>query len=419
MLGPVSSSTRWSGERSQSFGTNCAWPASAASTTGWRPARTRNASSSVTCGRHQVPTSASFAADWMTSSRASASAQAASASACSSAVCTRCANTARSRAAARSPASAMRRSRSDSSGVVKRAPLAMPWRSVSSGKSRSFSDRGGRRLDDVAELGVVADLQAGDAVALRVVELQRGQHAAAVVAQRAFGIEFGVEARQDGVAVVQPVRRRVGQRGGQRLFERWIDVQGGAGRLQQRRQRVPKCDPARGRGWGEGGRALTAPSPNPLPQGEGESRLLQRRQLRRLARRAQPVAHRRQIARAAPAHRQPPQRPRDVRRGPQRRPQPRRRPRARASIHAHASCRAAIAAGSVSGAASHPASSRAPAGVSVRCTVAEQRVQRAAIARPVDLQAGARRRVHRQQPGLPCGAGRASRGSVPAWVART
>ena len=49
------------------------------------------------------------------------------------------ANTARSRAAARSPASVMRRSSSDSSGVVKRAPLAMPWRSVSSGKSRSFS----------------------------------------------------------------------------------------------------------------------------------------------------------------------------------------------------------------------------------------------------------------------------------------
>ena len=46
---------------------------------------------------------------------------------------------ARSRAAARSPASEMRRSRSESSGVVKRAPLAMPWRSVSSGMSRSFS----------------------------------------------------------------------------------------------------------------------------------------------------------------------------------------------------------------------------------------------------------------------------------------
>ena len=248
MLGPVSSSTRWSGERSQSFGTNCAWPARAASTTGWRPAWTRNASSSVTRGRHHVPASASFAADWMASSAASASAQAASASAWASAVCTRCANTARSRAAARSPASEMRRSRSDSSGVVKRAPLAMPWRRVSSAKSRSFSTAAARRLDDVAELGVMADLQAGDAVALRVVELECGQHPAAVVTQRALGVEFGVEAGDDGVAVLQAVRCGVGEGGGQRLFERWGDVQGGAGCFEERRPRGTGGTRGSGRG---------------------------------------------------------------------------------------------------------------------------------------------------------------------------
>ena len=99
----------------------------------------RNAASPVTTGRHQRPFSASLAADCVASSSASASAQAASASAWSSAVRTRWANTVRSRAAARSPASAMRRSSSDSSGVLNRAPFAMPWRRVSSGKSRSFS----------------------------------------------------------------------------------------------------------------------------------------------------------------------------------------------------------------------------------------------------------------------------------------
>ena len=107
---------------------------------GWRPARIRNPSSSVTTGRHQVPDSASRAADCATSSNASASAQAASASA----LCQRGADQmARRRcvprAAARSAASVMRRSRSDRPGAVKRAPFAMPWRRVSSGKARSFS----------------------------------------------------------------------------------------------------------------------------------------------------------------------------------------------------------------------------------------------------------------------------------------
>ena len=107
---------------------------------------------------------------------------------------------------------------------------------MSSGTSRSFSTDGGRRLDDVAELRVVADLQAGDAVALRVVELQRRQHAAAVVAQRAFGVQFGVEAGRMAFAVVEPMRRRVGQRVGQPLLERGVDMQDPARRMQCRRK---------------------------------------------------------------------------------------------------------------------------------------------------------------------------------------
>ena len=121
-------------------------------------------------------------------------------------------------------ASEMRRSRSESSGVVKRAPLAMPWRRVSSGMVAQLLDRRGGRLDDVAELGVVADLQAGDAVALRVVELERGD--APGGCRRAAPARRRVprRTRADDVAVVQTVGRRVGERVGQRLRQRRIEV---------------------------------------------------------------------------------------------------------------------------------------------------------------------------------------------------
>ena len=173
-------------------------PASAASTTGCRPAvdvegRRRRDSA----GRHQLPASASRAQDCATSSAASAAGAAGQRVGLAPAPAPPDGRTPpRSRAAARSAASLMRRSSSDSSGQVKRAPFAMPWRSVSSGCARSFSTRGGRRLDHVAELGVVADLQARDAVLLRVIQLQRGDHPAAVVAQAAFGVQFRVEARR-------------------------------------------------------------------------------------------------------------------------------------------------------------------------------------------------------------------------------
>ena len=214
MFGPVSSSTRWSGERSQSFGTNCAWPASAASTTGWRPAWTRNASSSVTCGRHHVPASASFAADWTASSNGEcigAGGERIGLGQC------RLHQVGEHRAFARGGAFAGFGDAAVEVGEFGRGEAGAVGHALAQGEFREVAQllhRGGRRLDDVAELGVVADLQAGDAVALRIVELQGGEHAAAVVAQRAFGVEFGVEARDGwrcrrpaGAAPGRPARR--------------------------------------------------------------------------------------------------------------------------------------------------------------------------------------------------------------------
>ena len=48
--------------------------------------------------------------------------------------------------------SRMRRSSSVSPAAVNRAPFAMPWRRVSSGKGAQLFDRDGRRLDDIAKL---------------------------------------------------------------------------------------------------------------------------------------------------------------------------------------------------------------------------------------------------------------------------
>ena len=61
---------------------------------------------------------------------------------------------------------------------------------------------------------MVADLEAGDAIFLREVELHGGDDAAAVVAQRAFGIQLRVEAGGDGAAAfagVEAERGRIGE----------------------------------------------------------------------------------------------------------------------------------------------------------------------------------------------------------------
>ena len=130
MFGPVSSITRRSGERSQPFGVKAWARGSAACTTAWRQSRRQNSASSRISARHQPPAAASFAADCITSSSDSASASAGSA-ASDTAACTSSSQTCRSRAAARSCASLMRRSSDASSSVPKRARLAVPWRRVS------------------------------------------------------------------------------------------------------------------------------------------------------------------------------------------------------------------------------------------------------------------------------------------------
>ena len=70
-----------------------------------------------------------------------------------------------------------------------------------------------------------------------------------------------------------------------------------------------------------------------------------------------------------------------------------------ASSQPQASCRAAIAAGSVSGAASQARQQPSARRRQRPLHRAEQRVQRPAVARAVDFQAGARRGIHGQQPG--------------------
>ena len=130
MFGPVSRQTRWPGERSQSFGTKAGPLArrSAASTTGWRPARMAKSGRSVSSGRHQLPSVASSALAARTSSSAMARAAAAMASPASRMIFRRWATTTRSRFAACSPASESRRSSAASAAQVKRWALAMLWR---------------------------------------------------------------------------------------------------------------------------------------------------------------------------------------------------------------------------------------------------------------------------------------------------
>jgi hypothetical protein len=101
------------------------------------------------------------------------------------------------------------------------------------GEPAQLLDRGGGGLDDVAKLGVVADLQAGDAVALGPVELEGSEDAAAVVAEGAFGVKFAVVAREDRVAIVQAVRRGVGKGSGQGCREGRVEAEGVSGGLER------------------------------------------------------------------------------------------------------------------------------------------------------------------------------------------
>ncbi len=178
---------RRSGERSQSFGTKAAAPPDiAASTTGCRPASTRKSrilddrGAAPACrpppaapptARHRAPPAHRRRRRW----RPPAPAPFRHSSA----------NTRRSRAAARFGRLAMRRSSSVSSGAREARAVGHALAQDEFREAAQPLDGGRGRLDDVAELGVVADLQAGDAVALRVVQLQAGDDLAAVVAQSA------------------------------------------------------------------------------------------------------------------------------------------------------------------------------------------------------------------------------------------
>ena len=267
-------------------------------------------------------------------------------------------------------------------GEFRRGEASAVGHALAEGEFREVAQllhRGGGCLDDVAELGVVADLQAGDAVALRVVELEGGEHPAAVVAQGALGVEFGVEAGDDGVAVVQAMRCGVGESGGQRLFERGVEVQG---RHADRRS--------------AGSEAGISPSPQPPPARGGGV-------VSCSASCAAPAA--RSPSRSAARSRGPP-RPTDSRPSARAisgavRNAARSRPAASrsATSHAQASCRRRDRR-RIGERCGQPPRQQPRAG---RCQRplhrAEQRVQRAAVARAMDLQAGACRRVHRQQPG--------------------
>ncbi len=164
-------------------------------------------------------------------------------------------------------------------GEAGAAGHALPQRQL--GMRPQRLDRGGRRLQHVAELRVVADAQGGDAVALGEIALQRAEHAAAVVAQPPLGIQLGIEARGDRTPVLDPRRRRFGQRGGE------PGAQAGRGG-----ERLP-CGGEQGRRVGAEGRC---------------GRL----------RRGERVAHRGEVARQAAPEREPAERAGEVGGGAQR-----------------------------------------------------------------------------------------------------
>ena len=390
MFGPVSSSTRRSGDRSQSFGTKAAVPASAASTTGCRPASIVEL---VVIGHDRPAPGAALGAAAppiaATSSKASASAQAGRAVGLRPApLRTRWANTARSRAAARSPASLMRRSSSDSSGVREAGAVGHALAQRQFREVAQLLDRGGRGLDDVAELRVVADLQAGDAVALRVVELQRRRSRGGC--RRAARDRASSSASKPG-RIAPPSSSRAG-----------------AGSASAARQQSRRSSGSRLRERGAGaGRATAGSGPSSAAAaacGGAPARRAGRRDRAgrrgsatagpaRAACRARRAAPARSAAAASRVGEQPG--PGVLPRGDRRRVGQRRRR------------------------ASRPAGARR-AGGQRALHRGEQRVLRAAVAGAQDFQAGARRRVHRQRAGLPCG-DRAARAAAarPACVART
>ena len=108
----------------------------------------------------------------------------------------RLSQTSRSRAAAASAAWLMRLSRSAKLGVHEARAVGHGLAHRQLRMRPQLLDGNGRRLDHVAQLLVVPDLQRGHAVALRQVQRQAGHHPAAVVPQRPLRIQLPIEARR-------------------------------------------------------------------------------------------------------------------------------------------------------------------------------------------------------------------------------
>ena len=359
MFGPVSSSTRRSGDRSQWLGTKAAWPASAASTTGWRPPRIRNSSSSVTTG----PAPRAGFGQFRRRLRRVQQGERVGAGGERVGLCQRaaCTSWAKTSALARGGAVAGLGDAAVEVGQFRRGEAGAVGHALAQGQFREGAqllDGGGGHFDDVAKLRVVADLQAGDAVALRVVELHRRQHAAAVVAQAALGIQFAVETGR----MTPPSSSRCGAGSASAS----VSVRPGRG------DRSPSDGARR-----LPARAAAGPPARPPPDA---------------ARGQQSVAQRGEVARAAAVQRQPAQRAGDVGRRAQRRAQP---------------FAAAVRVGEHPGpgvlprrwrrdrSAARPASrqqARARRRSGCACTAASSVCCAAAIAGALDLQAGARRR---------------------------
>ena len=193
--------------------------------------------------------------------------------------------TSSSSASARSAAEAMRASSSTSSTVVKRIAPAMVWRWMKVARMRGFSSASPcrlRHLDVIAEHVVVLDLERRDAGLVGVARLQRGDHAPALVAQRARLVERGEARRRDEAAVARDERQLVGERRLEVARQRAVVARRAAS--QAARQRRPAAS---------GAVSSVAPM-----RGAG----------------VEAVAQRGEIARAAAVERQPRQRAHEIRR---------------------------------------------------------------------------------------------------------
>ena len=220
MLGPVTSAIRppspASPERSQSLATKGSpRAASAASTTGWRPPSMRELSERSTAGRVHSRLTASSASAAATSISASAAPIARSI-----VVARRRSRRSRSKISsssfsARSAAEAMRASRSISALVVKRIAPAMVWRWMKVASCGGFSSASPAACGvsmKIAEQIVVLDLELADAGLFGIARLHVGDHAPALVAQRAALRRARAKAGAHKAAVALVERQFLGER---------------------------------------------------------------------------------------------------------------------------------------------------------------------------------------------------------------